>query len=145
MKKLFCLLACMSLIIGLALPATAGDNNDLGKVLVKEFFALVAAKDWKTLERHLAPCFQSAHSDGARDRAQEMALLKKLNLGSYKLADFKTTRQGKIVVVSYTVSAAETIDGGRTNKRPAPRLTVFSYDKTTWQLLAHANLKPLAK
>jgi hypothetical protein len=144
MKKLLCLLACLGLVICLALPAAAG-NKDVGQVLVNEFFGLIAAKDWKTLERHLAPCFQSAHADGARNRAQEMALLKKLNLKSYKLADFKTTRDGKIVVVSYTVSAAETIDGGRTNKRPAPRLTVFSYDNKTWQILAHANLKPLAK
>ncbi len=144
MKKLLLVLACICLVLCLALPAAA-DDQALGQTLANEFFGLLAAKDWKSLEKHMAPCFQSAHADGARDRAQEMALFKKLNLGEYKLAGFKTTRQGKIVVVSYTVSVAETIDGKRTNKQPAPRLTVFSYTKTTWQLLAHANLKPLAK
>ena len=145
MKKLLLVLACICLVICLALPAAAETDQALGKLLVKNFIALVAAKDWKVLENHLAPCFQSAHSDGARDRAREMALLKKLNLGEYKLADFKTTRRGDILIVTYTVSVQETIDGKRTNKVPAPRLSVFSHSPSSWQLLAHANLKPLAK
>jgi len=145
MKKLIIISAIACLAICTALPATAEDDQALGKLLVENFFALVAAKDWKVLERHLAPCFQSAHSDGSRGRAQEMSLLNKLNLGEYKLADFKTTRKGDIVVVTYSVSVAETIKGKRTNKAPAPRLSVFSHTKATWQILAHANLKPLAK
>jgi hypothetical protein len=81
---LTCLVGCM------ALPAEA-DDQALGMLLVKNFFALVLSEDWPVLERHLAACFQSFHSDGARDRAQEMALFKKLKLGSYKLSNFKTT------------------------------------------------------
>ncbi len=145
MKKLLLVLACICLVFCMALPAAAEDDQALGKLLAHNFFALIAAKDWPVMEKHLAPCFQSVHSDGGRDRAQEMALLKKIKLGEYKLADFKTTRRGDILVVTYTVSVAETIAGKRTNKVPAPRLSVFSHNKTTWQLLAHANLKPLAK
>lgn len=145
MKKLLLISACICLMFSLALPAAAEDEQALGKLLVDNFFSLIAAKDWTVLEKHVAPCFQSIHSDGARDRAKEMALLKKLNLGEYKLADIKATRKGDIVVVTYTVSVAETIDGKRTSKTPAPRLSVFSHTKATWQILAHANLKPLAK
>jgi len=144
MKKLVCLVVSICLLI-LAAPALAADDQVLGKTLVENFFGLVAAKDWATLEKHLAPCFQSAHSDGARGRAQELALLKKLNLGNYKLSGFKTTRQGKVVVVSYAVRASETIDGKRLGDQPAQRLTVFSYDQTAWQILAHANLRSLVK
>jgi len=49
------------------------------------------------------------------------------------------------VVVTYTVSVQETIDGKRTDKAPAPRLSVFSHNKTAWQILAYVNLKPLGK
>lgn len=145
MKKLLLILSCICLVLCMALPAAAETDQALGKLLVKNFFALLASKDWPVLEKHLAPCFQSVHSDGARDKAQEMTLAKKLNLGEYKLADFKTTRKGDIFVVTYTVSVVETIAGKPTNKTPAPRLSVFSHTKATWQILAHANLKPLAK
>jgi hypothetical protein len=145
MKKLLCAVACICLVLCMALPAVAENNQALGKLMVKNFFALVAAKDWKVLEKHLSPSFQSAHSDGARDKVQEMALLKKLNLGEYKLADFKTSRKGEIFIVTYTVSVEETIRGKRTDKTPAPRLTVFHHNNKTWQLLAHANLKPLSE
>jgi hypothetical protein len=145
MKKLFLILTCACLFFCMALPAAAETDQALGELLANNFFSLIAAKDWKVLEKHVAPCFQSVHSDGARSRAQEMALLKKLDLGEYKLADFKTTRKGDVLVVTYTVAVSETIGGKRTNKTPAPRLSVFSHTKATWQIMAHANLKPLAK
>ncbi len=144
MKRVVCVLACVLLLTCLVLPAAAGDQ-ELGQRLVGKMFALMKANDIPALDKLMAPGFQSVHSDGARTRAKELALIKKLKLGDYRLADFKTTRQGQVLVVTYTVSVAETIDAKRTNTVPAPRLSVFVKDKGQWLWLAHANLKPVGK
>ena len=46
--------------------------------------------------------------------------MRKLNLGPYELSDFKVTQQGDVVLVSYMVSAVETIKGQRLCKSLRP-------------------------
>ena len=59
------------------------------------------------------------------------------------MSGFKATQNGPVIVVTYLVTVAETIDGKRLSKAPAPRLTVFLKTDKGWQWLAHANLHPL--
>ena len=47
----------------------------------KQMWEDIKAKNWKVVENKIADEFQSVHSDGARDRAGEIALIKNLNVG----------------------------------------------------------------
>src|SRR5712671_6387519 len=45
---------------------------------------IIKAKNWKAVESRIADRFQSVHPDGPRDRAGEIALLKKMNFGDLR-------------------------------------------------------------
>ena len=103
----------------------------------------IKAKNWKAVENKIADEFQSVHSDGARDRAGEIALIKNLNVGKIALSDFKLTVNGDNIVVSYMISAQETIDLERLPTKPASRLSVWKKGASGWQWICHANLTPI--
>lgn len=103
----------------------------------------IKAKNWKTVENKIAEGFQSVHPDGARDRAGEIALIKNLNVGEIALSDFKSTVNGDNIVVTYMISAQETIDLERLPTKPAPRLSVWRKGASGWQWICHANLTPI--
>ena len=140
MKKL------AALCLGLVLLLTAGlaqAGQSQGEKLVRDLWALFAAKDIAKIEAMTSPAFQSAHTFGAYGKAKQMKLLAGLELGPYTLSDFKVTEQGPVIVATYMVSVAETIKGQRLNKKPAARMSIFIKTDQGWQWLAHANLKPV--
>jgi len=108
-----------------------------GEKLVRELFGQLAGGK---IEDKVAPGFQSVHQDGARDRDTEIRLLSGLNMQDHKLSDFKVTQNGPVMLVTYTASMRETIDGKVAEGKPAPRLSVFIKQSQGWQWLAHANL-----
>ena len=59
----------------------------------------------------------------------------------FSLSGFHATRAGDTLVVRYTVTASEMVNGEMLTKDPAPRLSVFTKNAATgkWQLAAHAN------
>jgi len=137
------LVVAVGCVAGTDRGADAGVDPTLGEDLVRQLWRDIKTGDAATIDRWLAPGFQSAHEDGARTRQQEIDLLKKLNLGDYTLSGFRSTQDGPAIVVTYLVTVTETIDGKRLSKAPAPRLTVFLKTAKGWQWLAHANLHPL--
>jgi hypothetical protein len=135
MKRLIVALASFVLLIS-ALPLaaqTSASDAALGEKLVRGVFA-------KPASAKLAKGFQSIHQDGARDRDSEIKTLGKLNLRNYTLSNFKVTREANVLVVSYTFTGREVIDGKQTSGKAAPRLSVFINQDGEWQWLAHANL-----
>jgi hypothetical protein len=114
-----------------------------GERLERQMWADMKAKNWAAVEGRIAPGFQSAHPDGTRTRAQEIALIKGLSLGAFTLKDFKVTKNGGDLIVSYWISVEETIDGKRLTGKPAMRLSIWQKGPNGWQWIAHANLKPL--
>ena len=143
MKKSVILVLVMMFLLAGALPAWSAGSS--GEKLVRDLWATMKAQNWAELEKIMSPAFQSVHSDGARDRAGELKLIRGLKLGDYTLSDFRTTRQGPVLVVTYKVAVSETIDGKRLKHQPAPRMTIFIKTKQGWQWLAHANLRALKK
>ena len=123
-------------------PEPVSESN-LGEKLVRQLWADLETNNIEAIEKMIAPGFQSIHQDGARDCAQEIELIKNLDLGEYTLSDFKVTENGPVIVVSYFVSVQETIEGERLSSEPAARLSVFTKIEDEWQWLAHANLKSL--
>src|SRR5213080_2474039 len=103
-------------------------TND-GEKMEKQMWEDIKAKNWKAVESKIADGFQSVHPDGARDRAAEISLIKNLNVDD--------------IVVTYMISAQETIDLERLPTKPAPRLSVWKKGASGWQWICHANLTPI--
>ena len=97
----------------------------------------------EAIEKTISKGFQSVHQYGSSNREQEIELIKGLKLGEYTLTDIKITQDGPVIVATYFVSVAETIEGKRLSKQPAPRMSVFLQTDGGWKWIAHANLKPL--
>jgi len=138
-------LCALGLLLGYGI-LFAGEKQqepNFGEELVRQLWADISKGDSPSMKRWLAEGFQSIHEDGARNHDQELEIIKNLSLGEYKLSNFTVTQEGPALIVTYLVSAEETIKGQRLSKTPAPRLSVFLNTETGWKWIAHANLKPL--
>lgn len=125
---------------GNIIPAVADDAQQTGEKLVRRLFADIKAKKWDIVDGMIATGFQSIHKDGVRDREQEIKLLRGLDLGNYKMKNFRVTQDGPALVVTYAVSGTEMIDGKPTETSSAQRMTVFIKEGNSWKWLAHANM-----
>ena len=114
-----------------------------GEKLERQMADDIKAKNWAAVEARIADGFQSVHPDGIRDRAGEIALLKQMNFGDFTLSDFKSTIMGDNIVVTFTMTVAETIDGKRLPAKPAYRLSVWKKSGNGWQWISHANFAPI--
>lgn len=122
---------------------TANTEAPDGEKLERQMAADIKAKNWTAVESRIAEGFQSVHPDGIRDRAGEIALLKGMNFGEFTLGNFKSTTIGDSIVVTFTMTVAETIDGKRLPAKPAYRLSVWKKGVNGWQWICHANLAPI--
>jgi hypothetical protein len=116
-----------------------------GERLVMDLFAAIKEKNWDKLENMIHPAFQSVHFDGARNRSQEMQLLKGLELGNYSLSNFRISMSEAILVVSYFIAAEEMIDGKPTLPKPSCRLSVFHKTDEGWKWVSHASFIRILK
>jgi len=137
--------AALVLALSLGQPAHIRAQNPSGEELLNQLLAATKSGDSSRQAKLYARAYQSAHEDGGRDRAQELELLKNVDITDYTLSDVKITEQGPVVVVTYFAELAETIEGTRLPKRKAARLTVFLKTDDGWKAIAHANLNPLSK
>lgn len=116
-----------------------------GEKLVRQLWSDFKRNNREVFENWIADDFQSVHQDGSRNKAEQITLLMNLNLGDYTLSNFKTTQNKNIVIIAYTVSVHETIDGKVLPTAPAERLSVFKKIGNDWKWIAHANLNPMNK
>jgi len=116
--------------------------ND-GEKMEKQMWEDIKAKNWEAVEGKITEGFQSVHADGPRDRAGEITLIRKLDVGQVALSDFRSTVHGDYIVVTYLISAQESIDLERLPTKPAPRLSVWKKGGSGWQWICHANLTPI--
>lgn len=114
-----------------------------GEQMEKQMWEDIKAKNWKAVESKIADGFQSVHPDGARDRANEISLIKNLNVGQIEFNDFKSTMSGDNIVVTYMISVQETIDLEKLPTKPTPRLSIWKKGTAGWQWICHANLNPI--
>ncbi len=117
----------------------------IGENLEKKIWADMKDKNEAAVADQMADGFQSLHQDGARDKAGELELIKKLNLSSYTLNDIKVTINGNAMIVSYKITTDETIDRARIQAKDAPRLSVWQKTPTGWKWIAHTNISPIKK
>ena len=133
-----------ALAIFLLFSPTASLGEDLGEKLMRDFFADAKSRNLPAIEKVLADGFQSVHTDGARDRAGELEIIRNIKLGSPTLTNFESTRNGPALVVTFQVNAPdETLGGKRVGTGTHGRMAVWLEASSGWQLIAYANLAPL--
>lgn len=142
MKGFFAVVVGMAVFFSVGLSAAVADPT-LGEKLERDMWADIERQNWGAMEGRIAEGFQSVHQDGARGKAEEMRLLRNLHLGEYTLSDFKVTRTGPVMVVTYFVSVEEQIKGKVLPTQPAARQSVWLQTDQGWQWVSHANLNPM--
>ena len=138
---IFCLSLSVVCLGAQETPSAVGASH--GEKLEREMANDIKAKNWNAVEARIADGFQSVHPDGIRDRAGEIALLKQMDFGDFTLSNFKSTTIGDNIVVTFTMTVAETIDGKRLPAKPAYRLSVWKKRVNGWQWISHANFTPI--
>jgi hypothetical protein len=130
--------------IGDAYSQTSAADNTIGQQQVERLWADFAKPDLSALDQFVAPGFQSLHEDGARDWAQERQLVAELKLTPYVLSDYKVTRNGDVLLVTYQCKVGETIAAARLAKESTPRMDVFQQTDGGWKLLSHVNVRKIS-
>ena len=134
------------LALALLFSSAASSGEDLGETLVRGFFADAKSHDMPAIEKTLAKGFQSIHTNGVSDRAGELEIIRNIKLGPHSLANFKTTRNGPVMVVTFEVNArGEILGGKRVGDGSYERMAVWVESSSGWQLIAYANVAPLTE
>ncbi len=138
MRRLF----LASLVTLFMVAPAAADDMEMGQTLVSEFFGALRAENAKKVDGLVATGYQSINSAGAIDRKAALKRMAGLKIEAAPVfSNWKVTREGPTVVVTYDLAISEELDGKRTDDAPAPRMTVFLMTATGWQVIAHANFK----
>lgn len=120
---------------------SGADANAKVKNNIENWFAAMKSKQWDQAAKFLAPQFVSLHTDGIpRNKAQEMALIRKLNMQSYQLSNFTFTQSGDLIVATFKDNGQETIDDKPIGAGAAGRLAVLQRQKDKWLIIAYANM-----
>lgn len=101
--------------------------------------------DASYLEKMINEEFQSSHSDGARNKTDEIKLIQKLNIKKHQFSDFRATQNGNVAVVTYNIAVTVTLENKEVELPPSQRISVWQKTDEGWQWMAHANLNPLVK
>jgi len=139
MNKIYIVTSFMTFFISFSLFADISQ----GEVLEKQMWDDMKHRNFSAVENHIAQGFQSIHTDGARNREDEIQLIKNLNLGSYRISDIKVTEAKDSFIVTYMISVSETIDDIRLSAQPTPRMSVWGKIEDKWQWISHANLNTI--
>ena len=76
-----------------------------------------------------------------RDRQGELDLIHDMKPGTPTLPDFKTTRNGPVLVVTFRVNAPDEVLGGKAVANGSyERMAVWLDTDSGWKLVAYANL-----
>ena len=70
-----------------------------GERLYRKLLSEISDCNWPAVEAMFAPGFQSVHSDGARDRATEIQMIKNEKIGKCTVSDFKVTQADDLSLI----------------------------------------------
>ena len=115
-----------------------GDADSTGEELVDEFIVLVRDGNVDGLEGFLSDAFMLQRADGSFATKDEY-LSNLTEIGEYEIDDVSAQQDGDALVVHWTLTIEEVIDGQPFATDPAPRLSTFVWSDDRWQLIAHAN------
>ena len=111
-----------------------------GEGVERSFWESVRKKDWKELDKHIAPNYIALTPNARRDRAEAVKQLQTLDLQSYAISDMDIKLNTDTFVVSYNLTLRGTSGGQPLPGAPRRVLGVWQKQKAGWMLLAHSIL-----
>ena len=112
--------------------------------LVNRFFTLVQGHDVAGLKKFLSPAFQLERADGSgTHKANYLTSLPSVQ--RFDITNLDATQSGSVLVARYLADATGLVNGNPFTPGPAPRLSVFTWNGSGWQLVAHANFNALGR
>lgn len=112
--------------------ATSGQN------LVNLFWGDVKAKDWQSLEGHIAPEFTGIIPPGVTDHAKLMEHLRAMDLEEFQIGDLETKLSGGDLIVIYSITLKGTAQGKPLPSAPVRILSVWQEFNHGWILVAQS-------
>lgn len=109
-----------------------------GEHLVNLFWGDVKAKDWQTLEGHIAPEFTGIIPPGVTDHAKLMEHLRAIDLQEFQIGDLQTKLSGGDLIVIYSITLKGTARGQPLPSAPVRILSVWQELKHGWILVAQS-------
>ncbi len=98
----------------------------------------IKAANWAEVEKRLAPTFVVVSPGGVRDRAAEMAFLRRLAVKDYAMGEVEVRPSGNDMVVTYSMTLQASLDGDPLPTGPWRMMTVWQQVGTTWTAIAHS-------
>ncbi len=127
----------------LLVHCSAFADPSAGKILETNMWENMKHQNWTAVEDSIAPNFQSVHTFGSLNRDQEIELIKKLYLGTYRITDLKVTEGPDSYIVTYIIAVKEKIDNELLPAAPTARMSIWQKIDGKWQWVAHASLNPI--
>jgi len=136
--------ACNSAAPAGTSPAPSSESAaTVAQPLATKLFQLLHDKDTAGLEAFLSPAFTLQRADGSS--ADKAAFIQRpADVVEFTISALAATQTGNVIVARYMADVVGTASGRPYTPGPAPRLSVFVWDGSDWQLVAHANFNPLA-
>jgi hypothetical protein len=120
------------------------DPSATGRELATEFMTILQREDRADLEAFLAEGFVIQRADGSTATRDEY-LAAPITVSSFDLGpDVLGVQDGDVLVVRWSVKAAETTAAGALGAEIAPRLSTFVWRDDEWRMVSHANFNPPA-
>jgi uncharacterized protein DUF4440 len=136
--------ACNSAAPAGTSPAPSSeDAATVAQPLVNKLYQLLHDKDTAGLEAFLSPAFTLQRADGSSADKSDF-IQRPADVIEFTVSGLTATQTGEVIVARYMADVVGTANGRPYSPGPAPRLSVFIWDGSQWQLVAHANFNPLA-
>ena len=116
---------------------------DKDAMMTKEKAAWQAFKDKKTDEftKLLSPDFMAVYADGIQTKQQEIDSMKKWDMKSFALSDFKLVMtDADTALITYTVKVEATVDGKEASGDYNAG-SIWQMKKGEWHPIFHTNTK----
>ena len=115
------------------------DPSATGRELATEFMTVLQQGDRDGLADLLADGFVIQRADGSTATRDEY-LAAPITVTSFELGpDVLGVQDGDVLVVRWSVEAAEATAGGVLGEQLAPRLSTFVWRDGEWRMVSHAN------
>ncbi len=125
--------------------AKTNTDTKMAQQVIESWFAAMQNQEVNRAAAYLAPQFTSIHTDGlVRNKAQEVELMKNLNMKSYRLTDFQFKQSGNVIIVTYKDKGMENIDNNPIATKAAGRMAILQKQGAQWLILAYANLDAIS-
>lgn len=109
-----------------------------GRELADRFLRLIQQKDMAGLQSFLSDAFIIQRAEGMHYTKSEY-LQRLPELGPYTISDVQARQHDNTLVVRYSLSVQQVVEGRPYRTEPAPRLSTFVWADGRWQMTSHAN------